>query len=388
MCRNIKTLANFDPPATQDEIRASALQFVRKLSGMNRPSKANEAAFDRAVDEVTAAAERLIASLTTNAPPRNRDVEAEKARTRSRRRFASVILVVIAASSLMASQSVPAELTPQAAAAARATLERSRAEADRTLRESPTSYLATVARQDFGERTTLTVGRAPDNDVRLDAADLQPHHLKVTVAGDTFHVEAVDAGAGFTLNKKDLRDAVVGPAYLGVGRFLLRLSHQRFPAIIVFDPRSPRFKEYKGLAYFPIDFRYRFELPLTPNPAPEQVIIMSTLGHQRRALRVGWFDFIVDGTPCRLEATRLLEPGVGDNDIMVLFRDRTSGNESYPLGRYVDVTRQTDGTYLLDFNTAYNPACAFSDHYNCPIPPRGNTLAVAIRAGERDPHYH
>lgn len=88
MCRNIKTLANFDPPASRDEIRASALQFVRKLSGMNRPSKANEAVFARAVDEVTAAAERLIASLTLSAPPRDREVEAEKARERSRRRFA------------------------------------------------------------------------------------------------------------------------------------------------------------------------------------------------------------------------------------------------------------------------------------------------------------
>lgn len=88
MCRNIKTLANFDPPASRDEIRASALQFVRKLSGINRPSKANEAVFARAVDEVTAAAERLIASLTLSAPPRDREVEAEKARERSRRRFA------------------------------------------------------------------------------------------------------------------------------------------------------------------------------------------------------------------------------------------------------------------------------------------------------------
>lgn len=89
MCRNIKTLANFQPPATPDEIRASALQFVRKLSGMNRPSRANEAAFDRAVDEVTASAERLIASITTNAPPRNREEEARKAQERGRARFAS-----------------------------------------------------------------------------------------------------------------------------------------------------------------------------------------------------------------------------------------------------------------------------------------------------------
>jgi hypothetical protein len=87
MCRNIKTLANFDPPATDDEIRASALQFVRKLSGVNRPSRANEVAFDRAVDEVTAAARRLVSSLTTAAPPRNREEEARKARERSRERF-------------------------------------------------------------------------------------------------------------------------------------------------------------------------------------------------------------------------------------------------------------------------------------------------------------
>ena len=87
MCRNIKTLANFDPPATTDEVRASALQFVRKLSGATRPSRANEEAFNRAVDEVAVAAQRLINSLETNAPPRNREVEMEKARERTRQRF-------------------------------------------------------------------------------------------------------------------------------------------------------------------------------------------------------------------------------------------------------------------------------------------------------------
>lgn len=88
MCRNIKTLANFEPPATDDEVRASALQFVRKLSGTTRPSRANEAAFSRAVDEVTESARRLIASLTTAATPRNREEEARKARERGLRRFA------------------------------------------------------------------------------------------------------------------------------------------------------------------------------------------------------------------------------------------------------------------------------------------------------------
>jgi hypothetical protein len=88
MCRNIKTLANFEPPATDDEVRASALQFVRKLSGTTRPSRANEQVFERAVDEVTAAARRLIQSLEIHAAPRNREVEARKARERSSKRFA------------------------------------------------------------------------------------------------------------------------------------------------------------------------------------------------------------------------------------------------------------------------------------------------------------
>jgi hypothetical protein len=88
MCRNIKTLANFEPPATHDEVHASALQFVRKLSGTTKPSKANEAAFNRAVEEVTGVAHRLIHSLTIHAPPRNREEEARKARERSLKRFA------------------------------------------------------------------------------------------------------------------------------------------------------------------------------------------------------------------------------------------------------------------------------------------------------------
>ena len=89
VCRNIKTLHNFRPPATEEEIRASSLQFVRKLSGFTRPSKANQLAFNRAVDEVAKAAHKLLASLVTNAPPRDREVEASKARATAANRFSS-----------------------------------------------------------------------------------------------------------------------------------------------------------------------------------------------------------------------------------------------------------------------------------------------------------
>ncbi len=96
MCRNIKTLHNFAPPATEEEIRASSVQFVRKLSGFTRPSKANENAFSRAVEKVTMAAQELLDSLVSNAPPRDREVEALKARTRSAKRFGSSTISVVA----------------------------------------------------------------------------------------------------------------------------------------------------------------------------------------------------------------------------------------------------------------------------------------------------
>ena len=87
MCRNIRTLHNFEPPATEEEVRAAALQYVRKLSGTTRPSRANQAAFERAVDEVAAASSRLLAALVTSAPPRDREQEAARARERAAKRF-------------------------------------------------------------------------------------------------------------------------------------------------------------------------------------------------------------------------------------------------------------------------------------------------------------
>jgi uncharacterized protein (DUF1684 family) len=297
---------------------------------------------------------------------------------------------------VLAAPTRPVKLSPTEAAAVLKEIDKDRADTQKWLQSDPTSYLATIDRRDFEQKKSLTVGRAADNDLRIDDSAVSAHHLRVTVEGDKFRVAAVDAVARFkTPGEKDpkaaaedKRDALVDPSSIQVGRFLIRLSHQRFPGLIVFDPQSPRFKEYKGIKYFPPDLAYRFELPLTPNPKPEIAIIMSTRGNQRRAERVGWFEFLVGDTPVKLEALRLLEPGVGENDLGIFFRDATTGKESYELGRYVDVKKLANGKFLLDFNFTYNPACAYSDHYNCPIPPKANNLAVAIRAGEMDSHYH
>lgn len=311
------------------------------------------------------------------------------------RPLASWALCALATARLLAAATGPVKLSPAEAASVVQEIQKERAATQTWLRSEPTSYLATVDRLDFAGKRTLTVGRAATNDLRIDDRDVAPHHLRVTVEGDRFRVERVDAAATFavestagTFETVASGTTTLGPSSVKIGRLLLRLSHQGFPGIIVFDPKSPRFALYKGLAYFPPDLSYRYELPLTPNPKPETVVIMSTRGNQRRAARVGWFEFMVGGQTAKLEAVRLLEPGVGENDISVFFRDATSGKESYELGRYVDVEKLPNGQFLLDFNAAYNPACAYSVHYNCPIPPKSNVLPMAIRAGEMDSHYH
>ncbi len=262
-----------------------------------------------------------------------------------------------------------------------------RAETRAWLKSAPTSYLATILRRDFEDRVSLTVGSAPGNDVRIDDPGVRPRHLRVTVVRDSFRVETLDPGAHFQVKDVEMTSATLPPSGITVGRFSLRLSHQRFPAIIVFDPQSPRFKLYKGVRYFPSDLSYRIVAALTPNPKPDTTVILSTRSSQRRAVRVGWFEFKVKGTLCRLEATRLLEPGVGEKDFGLYFTDATTSKESYGVGRYLEAAPLPDGRYVLDFNRCYNPACAYSEHYNCPIPPRANRLMVAIRAGEMDAHY-
>lgn len=261
----------------------------------------------------------------------------------------------------------------------------SRAEDDRWLKSGATSYLSTVERVDFLEKPSLVVGSAPDCDVRVEDPDMPAHALRATVVGDSFRVASLDPQGAVIAGADTVREAVVPPSAVRIGRWTVRLSHQRFPAIIVMDPKSPRFAEWKPMPWYPVDFAYRFVAPLVPDSRADTVVILSTRGNERRALRVGWFDLLVRGRPCRLEAQRLLEPGVDEKAISIFFRDATTGRETYGVGRYLDPEPLPDGRWVLDFNLAYNPACAYSSHYNCPIPTKSNTVNVAIRAGARDP---
>ena len=173
---------------------------------------------------------------------------------------------------------------------------------------------------------------------------------------------------------------VSGPRTIDAGRYRLRLSHQNMPAVVVLDAEAPR--DQVTPEWFPYDGAYRFVVALERDQA--DLTVGSTRERDRAATRAGWLRFDVAGVPGRVMALRMNEPGVAADALDVYFTDATSGRESYRM-RYVEVSATADRRYVLDFNRAYNPACAYSPHYNCPIPPSENALKIAIRAGERLP---
>jgi uncharacterized protein len=255
------------------------------------------------------------------------------------------------------------------------------------------SPLAAVARYDFEGDRPLTFGSDAGCDVRLEGV---PHEVRLRalaanappLRGSARPPAKPSASASFELSREGKTERLAPNAKVPVGRYTLRLSHQNFPGVVVLDPQSPRLSKGPFPAWFDPDPAFRVEATLVADEKPREEIVLSTRGNRRHALRLGALEFSLKGTPLRLTAMRLLEPGVDESAVSIFFRDATTGHESYAVGRYVDAVSLGGDRYLLDFNRAYNPTCAFSTLYNCPIPPRENVLPVAVRAGERDPGGH
>jgi len=176
--------------------------------------------------------------------------------------------------------------------------------------------------------------------------------------------------------------AVTAPGVVEAGRYGLRLSHQNYPAVVVLDSQSPRLREETERRWYPIEPSLRLHGELEPDGSRQAV--ESTASGERAAERVGWAHLVIDGVACRLSVMRMLEPGFAPGHMDVYFRDATTGHGSYEVGRYLTVRMESAGL-LVDFNLAYNPACALSPYFNCPIPPRENHLSIPIRAGEMSP---
>jgi uncharacterized protein (DUF1684 family) len=155
------------------------------------------------------------------------------------------------------------------------------------------------------------------------------------------------------------------------------------------DPGSPipdeDLERFNGLDYYPVDPDLSYQVRLHRHAQPQSVRLATNTGEIRRGRRYGYFEFEVQGRTCRLQVYRM-EGAVavdGGAALFIPFRDATSGGETYPAGRYIDLIENTTGLYRLDFNRAYNPWCAYNGRYSCPLPPDENILDVPIRAGEK-----
>ncbi len=221
---------------------------------------------------------------------------------------------------------------------------------------SPVSPLAAVSRHPLPIGRTLRIGSDENADLRLPRLD---RAITVTATEDG-----------------------TPPGVVEAGRYGLRLSHQNYPSVVILDRESPRLREPVELRWYPIDPSLRLHGELEPDGARQT--LASTASGERPAERIGWARLVIGGVACRLAVLRMLEPGFMPGHMDVYFRDATTGRGSYEVGRYVSVRLDGDGL-LVDFNHAYNPACALSPYYNCPIPPRENFLSMAIRAGEMVP---
>ncbi len=152
------------------------------------------------------------------------------------------------------------------------------------------------------------------------------------------------------------------------------------------SPIPPQDKiRFPGLVYYTINQNLRLQAHLNRYLNPEQVRLSTNTGEIRSGLRYGYIDFQIDGQACRLHVYQLDDQsaGTGQARLFIPFRDSTSGTETYPAGRYIDLTEDASGAFDLDFNRAYNPSCAYGGSFSCPIPPVENTLSVPIRAGEK-----
>jgi hypothetical protein len=306
-----------------------------------------------------------------------------------------------------------------------------RRDKDAYFRDNPWSPLRAFARYDFAAgaagdpEPSVVIGSTPDAGVRFDGPGVLPRHLRLTVLPPgkengpwRFRIERLAAGAAIRIGGEDWPAAAPAAAdplsgdmrvvdedtVIEAGPFALRPYVQSDTGILIeFDRRRTDGSAFVPPAWFPVDPAWVFRAPLQRYKEPEAMSILTSLGRRKEYLRVGWFEIAPPGAaaaspadtprpaPVRVYAYRATFVAQAEESLSILFTDRTTGAESYAAGRYLDLGPPQDGLYTLDFNRAYNPLCAYTHVYNCPIPPQENALPIAVRAGERSwpgrPHH-
>jgi uncharacterized protein len=301
-------------------------------------------------------------------------------------------------------------------------------------RDNPWSPLRGFARYDFrpavagAPEPSVVIGSGDGVGLRLDGPGVAPRHMRMSVLPPAtqegiwrFRIERLDPKAEIRIAREDWpppADVTIidEDKVVEFGPFALRPYVQGETGILVeFDRRLTEGKSFVPPAWYPVDEAWVFRLPLRRDPKPENLSVLTSLGRRKEYERVGSFEISPPGpagagksghgktagdgktaagagTPAGGQAARTVrvhvyrplfvtDPG---ESLTILFTDLTSGKETYGAGRYLDLEPPVDGLYTIDFNRAYNPLCAYTHVYNCPIPPQENALDMAVRAGEKD----
>ena len=258
---------------------------------------------------------------------------------------------------------------------------------DDELSTDPYSRLALVKRYPLPGRQ-ITIGSSPTADVHLEGDGVAPIHARIEDRKGEILLTALYGEAVWALAEPPGRITTAGlgdHAGFRIGRFNIRfIVHEDFgPLLEVYDPQIPALREFVALDYFPIDPSYRVKGEIVPYEKPEAVTLIDSQGGQRPYWVYGELRFRLAGSDCRLEVYTPRLEEVGRAEFMLMFQDKTSGEESYPAARYLYVEGKPQGEIVVDFNRAFSPPCNYSKVFSCPFPRPANRLAVAIRAGEK-----
>jgi uncharacterized protein len=274
---------------------------------------------------------------------------------------------------------------------------------DEAYAKAAMSPFTAVAVQYFQPGQSLRLGIGPGG-VAFGASPVGPDLVELAFEEAAFYATPVAGNSPLVVKTSGNGDVTGLPGtplatrtklaprdVLHVGRFFVELlTSSGTGNARVFDPDSPGRKAFTGLKWYAPNLALQVKARFVPNSAPTAVTIATSRGLQKEYFRVGTFEFSLEGKDLRLTALATAAAPKTRDELFVAFRDATTGQETYDIGRYLFIPFDgADAAYVLDFNVASNPLCNYSPHYNCPIPLKENVLAVAIRAGEmKYPAHH
>jgi hypothetical protein len=258
-----------------------------------------------------------------------------------------------------------------------------RAERDARFKNPITSPLAQVGGELLKDEETI-FGSSSKAQLRWRGEGIEPVHLRVIMQGDRVFLEPA---SGSVLDHETGAPAVrqewKTDQMFRAGSVLLVLrDHPVGPIVRIIDPNSDKVSGFAGLQYFHVDEMYRVRAQIRPLP-PKRIKIADTQGWERPARLFGRLEFTINQQPQQLDLILFGEEGGEESGFLIMFRDQTSGKETYGACRYLHLPYQSEGELWLDFNRATNPSCAYASSFACPLPPPDNRLTVPIRAGEK-----